>query len=197
MSQTPRYSGPGRKGLSRPLTDLEHAEWRAATSRWHETPPWTPENEADNEAVREMLILLFEDGVSLPTLARAAGWGIPRISGIKHRLQEQGRLSGQRRYIAPPVPQPRAPKEPISRALTEDESMLLVQMYGALPQQASGTRLWRNQPGDALLATLNSLATDRVTLDALGTALGATRQAVHQHLARFRAEQDAPVLAAA
>lgn len=192
MPQTSRSNGPGRSGCSRPLTAAETAEWSAATANWHDAPPWTPETEADNEAVRVMLIRLYEDGVSLPTLAAAAGWGHPRVAGILHRLREAGRLSGTRRYIAPPVKR----KDPFRRDLTATEKTDLVERYNALPRHASGARGWKSAEARILLNLLDRLAADRVSLDDLGSTLKMSRQAVHQHLTRFRREHQVEIVAA-
>jgi hypothetical protein len=181
-----RYSGPGRMGCSRPLTETETQQWQAATARWSDAPPWTAEKEADNEAVRALLISLYEDGVSLPSLAAAAGWGHSRVAGILHRLRQAGRLSGQRRYIAPAA---KPEKAPFRRDLTDAERTDIRSMYALLPQHASGARGWRSAQAQRLLNTLDALARDRVALDTLGDALGVKRQAIHQHLTRFRAEQ--------
>lgn len=185
MIQTTRYSGPGRLGCSRPLAEAEAREWKNATTKWHEAPPWTDQKHADNEVVREMLIRLYEDGVSLPALARAADWKHSRVAGILHRLREAGRLSGERRYIAPV----KAAKEPFRRDLTFTERREIVRQYAALPVHASGARGWKTAQAQALLAVLDGLHRDKVSLDDLGAALGMKRQAVHQHLAKFRVRQ--------
>jgi predicted Rossmann fold nucleotide-binding protein DprA/Smf involved in DNA uptake len=191
MQQTTRYSGPGRLGCSRSLTEAEKTAWQNATAKWHEAPPWTPQTDADNEAVRTMLIRLYEDGVSLPTLARTAGWKHSRVAGILHRLREAGRLSGKRRYIAPA----KTVKDPFRRDLTHGERNDLVRQYNGLPLHASGARGWKSEEAQTLLALIDMLARDRVALDSIGEALGMKRQAVHQHLTRFRATRQ-PLLAA-
>ena len=186
MSDVERYSGKVRVGCPRSLTDGEKAEWQPATANWHEAPPWTEQTLADNEIVRKMLIALFEDGVSLPTLAAAAGWGHPRVAGMIHRLRQDGRLSGERRYIAPAT---KVAKNPFRRSLTEDETTRLTEMYARLPQHASGARGWKSPEAQELLGHLHALNTDHVALDTLAIALGVTRQAIHQHVSKFRAQQ--------
>jgi hypothetical protein len=186
MLDITQYSGPGRVGCSRPLTANETQAWVDATSTWHDAPPWTEEALADNEVVRSLLISLYEDGVSLPALAAAAGWKHARVAGMIHRLRLANRLSGKRRYIAPAV---KAEKNPFRRDLTVAERRNLRTLYSRLPLHASGVRGWKSAQAEVLLARLDALANDRVAMDTLGNAIGASRQAIHQHLTRYRARQ--------
>lgn len=187
---TERYSGPGRRGTSRPLTDDEHTAWTTAVSRWSTSRPWTAQVLADNAAVRTLLVDLYEDGVALTTLADAAGWGYPQTAGILRRARQEGRGTGTRRYIAP-APAPTVASEPFRRDLTETERAHLARLKAAVPTRSTGALNWRSPQAADLRTAMARLHTDQVALSTLGQALGMTRQAVHQHLARATAEQAA------
>lgn len=192
MTNTDRYTGPGRRGANRPLTNAERTQWSGAVATWHNDPPWTDQARTDNDAVRTMAVTLFEDGVSVADLATAANWGKPKVAGILHRARQSGLGTGSRRYIEPtPTAKQaeKAAKEPFRRALTADEATTLTAAYQSLPVHARGARGWKNETGAALLTTIMALVEDDVALGTIGDLLGMSRQAIHDRLAKAKTAQ--------
>lgn len=192
MTSTDRYTGPGRRGANRPMTDAEKTQWSDAVATWHNDPPWTEAARADNHAVRALTVSLFEDGVSVAELAATANWGKPKVAGILHRARQAGLGTGSRRFIerTPTAKQAaKALKEPFRRPLTDVEKANLVAAYESLPQHAGRARGWKNETGRALLVTIMALVDDNVALVTIGDALGMKRQAIHDRLAKARATQ--------
>jgi len=179
-------AGRTRRSAGRVLTETERANWVTVTTNWHAAGPKTEEKEAGNTALRLLLVSLFEDGVSLATLATAAAspdWNPGRIAGILHRCRQDGMLTGQRRVIKPAV----TPKATFRRALTPIETERLKRLYDRLPERPGGSRGWKVPAARVLLTEIDRLTNDRVALETVGEAIGVKRQAIHQHLSAFRA----------
>lgn len=186
---TTRYEGPGRRGADRALTDIERAQWAEISGQWNSTPPWTEEVRARNAEIQQALVDLYEDGVSLPTLAEAAGWNRPQAAGVLHRARVAGMGTGSRRFI----PRPEKPaRASFRRPLSEQEAADLSRMYEALPLHSGGNaRGWNGKAGAVLVAAILSLREDRVALGTIGEHLGMSRQAVHSQIAKAEREQAA------
>jgi biotin operon repressor len=171
------YRGP-RQGIVRDLTPQEVKRLVRVGDSFVSTPPWTPKALKANQRFREVLMELYEDGVSREALANALGWDSNRIGQQISAARKEGTGTGRRRYIPPP---PRT-VDRVHRNLTKAEEHALSKQFDLLPRSPAGFANWKTSRGSDLLDRIDDLRADGVPLEEIARVLGMTRQAVSLHL---------------
>jgi transposase len=166
-----------RKG--RPLTEAEVERLRSIP--FASAPPWTTERTIVNAVFRRVIAELYLDGVTTPTLAEAVGMSTGAMSQQILRARRDGLLSAPRRVVT------RAPRRAVKprkhRPLSEGEVEVLRYYYGAVKARGDRGSRWETEIAEAMIDYMRWLRADRVTLGAIGDALGVSRERVRQLVA--------------
>jgi len=168
-----------RERQGRPLTDVEVERLRAM--EFASAPPWTQERTANNARFRRALADLYLDGVSMPTLAEATGLSTGAVNQQILKARRFGLLSSPRRVVL------RAPRKAVKprkhRPLSEGEVEVLRYYYGNVKAAGDYGSRWQGPVAEAMVDYMRWLRADRVTLGAIGDAIGVSRERVRQLLA--------------
>lgn len=163
----------------RPLTEAEVERLRSIP--FASAPPWTEERTLNNARLRRVIAELYLDGVSMPTLAEVVGMSTGAMNQQILKARRAGLLSASRRVVT------RAPKRAVKprkhRPLSEGEVEVLRYYYGAVKARGDGASRWESNVAEAMIDYMRWLRADRVTLGAIGDAIGVTRERVRQILA--------------
>ena len=172
-------TAPARHGRTRALDPAETGRLRtAAAAVPTAAPPWTDTKRA-LFATRDNLILdLYEDGVSVPDLAAALGGllGLQSLHLSLRKARNAGHGTGTRRY------QPRAVRPGRPRLNAADVQELQA-LFARIPAAPSGYTQRTGPEADALHARLISLRDSNIAMADAARALGISREAVGQRLA--------------
>lgn len=165
--------------IRRPIEPSEAKALNDALSKFSSRPPWTPEKEKRNQALREKMAQLFMDGVSMATLAEVMGWSVTRVNQQIRKCREEGLLEGERNLPAKP---PRVRKPSNQRDLTQAELKSLQDKFNKIPRHKHRRNFgdemqvnWESPEAKKFIEEVVAFNVDRVSIAKCAMAVGMSR----------------------